>query len=65
MAKSITVVGAGLVGVCCARHLQREGFTVRLVEKGEPGRGASFGNAGSFGTASCVPFTCRGRCPGS
>jgi D-amino-acid dehydrogenase len=60
MAKSITVVGAGLVGVCCARHLQREGFTVRLVEKGEPGRGASFGNAGSFGTASCVPFALPG-----
>ena len=60
MARSITVIGAGLVGVCCARHLQREGFSVRLVEKGEPGRGASFGNAGSFGTASCVPFSLPG-----
>ncbi|HYD06799.1 MAG TPA: FAD-binding oxidoreductase [Reyranella sp.] len=60
MNKSITVIGAGLVGVCCARHLQREGFSVRLVEKGEPGRGASFGNAGSFGTASCVPFALPG-----
>ena len=60
MAKSVTVIGAGLVGVCCALHLQREGFKVRLVEKGEPGRGASFGNAGSFGTASCVPFSMPG-----
>ena len=60
MAKSVTVIGAGLVGVCCALHLQREGFSVRLVEKGEPGRGASFGNAGSFGTASCVPFAMPG-----
>ncbi len=60
MAPSFTVIGAGLVGVCCALHLQREGFTVRLVEKGEPGRGASFGNAGSFGTASCVPFSMPG-----
>lgn len=58
--KSVTVIGAGLVGVCCALHLQREGFKVRLVEKGEPGRGASFGNAGSFGTASCVPFSMPG-----
>ena len=56
MSRSFTVIGAGLVGVCCALYLQREGFRVRLVEKGEPGRGASFGNAGSFGTASCVPF---------
>ena len=60
MAKSITVIGAGIVGVCCALHLQREGFKVRLVEKGEPGKAASFGNSGSFGTASCVPFAMPG-----
>ena len=60
MQQSITVIGAGIVGVCCALHLQREGFTVRLVEKGEPGMMASFGNSGSFGTASCVPFALPG-----
>ena len=60
MQRSITVIGAGIVGVCCALHLQREGFTVRLVEKGEPGMKASFGNSGSFGTASCVPFALPG-----
>jgi D-amino-acid dehydrogenase len=58
--KSVTVIGAGIVGVCCALHLQREGFKVRLVEKGEPGMKASFGNSGSFGTASCVPFAMPG-----
>ena len=56
MDKTVTVIGAGIVGVCCALHLQREGFKVRLIEKGEPGRAASFGNSGSFGVASCVPF---------
>ena len=60
MAKSVTVIGAGIVGVCCALHLQREGFKVRLVDKGEPGMQASFGNSGSFGTASCVPFAMPG-----
>jgi len=60
MAKSVTVIGAGIVGVCCALYLQREGFRVQLVEKGEPGRKASFGNSGSFGTASCVPFAMPG-----
>ena len=52
MAKSVTVIGAGIVGVCCALHLQREGFKVQLVDKGEPGMKASFGNSGSFGIAS-------------
>jgi D-amino-acid dehydrogenase len=56
MEKTVTVIGAGIVGVCCALHLQREGFNVRLIEKGQPGKAASFGNSGSFGTASCVPF---------
>ena len=60
MEKTVTVVGAGIVGVCCALHLQRQGFKVRLIEKGEPGRAASFGNSGSFGTASCVPFAMPG-----
>ena len=60
MDKTVTVIGAGIVGVCCALHLQREGFKVRLVEKGEPGRAASFGNSGSFGIASCVPFAMPG-----
>jgi D-amino-acid dehydrogenase len=58
--KSVTVIGAGIVGVCCALHLQREGFKVRLVEKDAPGMKASFGNSGSFGTASCVPFAMPG-----
>jgi D-amino-acid dehydrogenase len=60
MGKSVTVIGAGIVGVCCALHLRREGFTVRLIEKGEPGKKASFGNSGSFGIASCVPFAMPG-----
>ena len=33
MDKTVTVIGAGIVGVCCALHLQREGFKVRLIEK--------------------------------
>ena len=42
----VTVVGAGIVGVCCARFLQRSGFAVTVVDRGEPGRGTSFGNMG-------------------
>jgi len=58
--KSVTVIGAGIVGVCCALHLRREGFEVRLIERGQPGGAASFGNSGSFGIASCVPFAMPG-----
>ena len=35
--RSITVLGAGIVGVCCALSLQRDGFSVCLIDRGEPG----------------------------
>jgi D-amino-acid dehydrogenase len=52
---SVAVVGAGMVGTCCSLYLQDEGFEITLVDKGPPGDGASFGNLGCFGIASCVP----------
>jgi D-amino-acid dehydrogenase len=40
------VVGGGIVGTCCALYLQRDGWQVTLLERDEPGRACSFGNAG-------------------
>ena len=57
---TITVIGAGMVGVCCALHLQNEGFAVTLLDRGEPGEGASRGNLGGFGIASCPPAAMPG-----
>jgi glycine/D-amino acid oxidase-like deaminating enzyme len=44
--RDIAIVGAGVVGVCCARVLQRQGHRVTLYDPEAPGSGASFGNAG-------------------
>ena len=55
-----TVLGAGIVGVCCAIYLQKEGFKVSLIDKGEPGGAASFGNLGNIGIASCPPLAMPG-----
>ncbi len=54
------VVGAGIVGVCCALYLQNEGFNVTLVDRAGPGEEASFGNLGGFGVASCPPAAMPG-----
>lgn len=40
------VVGGGVVGACIAHSLARRGRSVVLVERGEIGRAASYGNAG-------------------
>ena len=42
----VIVLGAGIVGVSVAIHLQRRGRNVLLVDRREPGRETSYGNAG-------------------
>ncbi len=52
----IVVLGAGMVGVCCALELQRRGARVTLVDRREPGRETSYGNAGVIARSSLIPF---------
>ena len=59
-AKRVGIIGAGMVGVCAASWLQRDGHSVFLVEAAEPGRGASFGNAGCFNGSSITPVAMPG-----
>jgi glycine/D-amino acid oxidase-like deaminating enzyme len=58
--RSTTVLGAGIVGVCCALSLQRDGFSVCLIDRGEPGAGCSSGNAGMIQTGSILPLAVPG-----
>ena len=37
--RRVGVIGAGMVGVCAASWLQRDGHSVFLIEPGNPGRG--------------------------
>src|SRR3954468_4325447 len=59
-ARHIGVIGAGMVGVCAALCLQRDGHRVFLVEPGNPSEGASFGNAGCFNGSSGNPTAMPG-----
>ncbi|HYM72433.1 MAG TPA: FAD-binding oxidoreductase [Stellaceae bacterium] len=59
-ARRVGVIGAGMVGVCAALYLQRDGHAVFLVEPGVPGEGASFGNAGAFNASSVTPVAMPG-----
>jgi len=58
--KRVGVIGAGMVGVCAASYLQREGHNVFLVEPGVPGEGTSFGNAGALNGSSVTPMSVPG-----
>ncbi len=58
--EKITVVGAGIVGLCCAWYLQRAGYHVSVIDRKEPGLEASFGNAGGIGIAELIPLSSPG-----
>ncbi len=57
---SVTVVGAGIVGVASTLWLQRAGFKVTLIDSGAVGEGASFGNAGNISPGAVVPYLIPG-----
>jgi D-amino-acid dehydrogenase len=56
----IAVIGAGIVGVSCALHLQRDGHDVTLIDPRAPGTATSFGNAGAIVTGAVVPLSTPG-----
>ena len=58
--KTVTIIGAGIVGTCCAIYLQRHGLKVTMIDRLAPGQSCSFGNAGVLSAWSCVPDSVPG-----
>ncbi|MBN3853705.1 FAD-binding oxidoreductase [Paraburkholderia sp. Ac-20340] len=56
MSKDAIVLGAGIVGVSVALHLQARGLRVTLVDRRAPGEETSHGNAGLIEASSVVPY---------
>jgi D-amino-acid dehydrogenase len=57
---SITVLGAGIVGIACAVHLLRDGHRVTIIDRLPPGEACSFGSAGVFASYACLPVSVPG-----
>ena len=55
MSKPVVVIGAGICGAACALWLRRSGHEVLLIDKSEPGMGASYGNAGLLAQWAFIP----------
>ncbi len=58
--REVTIVGAGIVGISAAIHLQRDGCKVTVVDRLAPGEGTSLGNAGIFASCGFVPVATPG-----
>ena len=59
-ARSVAVIGAGIVGTVAACFLRREGHEVTLYDRNAPGSGASFGNSGVISPAAVMPVAMPG-----
>jgi D-amino-acid dehydrogenase len=58
--QNITVVGAGIVGMSCARWLQLDGHKVTVIDPVAPGESCSFGNAGIISSSAMAPLATPG-----
>ena len=56
----VAVIGGGLVGLCSALYLQRQGRRVMVIDRKGPGSEASSHNAGIFALSNCVPTATPG-----
>ena len=61
-ARTIAVIGAGIVGVSIAEWLRRDGHQVTLIDRNDPGSPdqASYGNAGVLAASSFIPVPVPG-----
>ena len=54
--RQAVVIGAGIVGLSTAWYLQEHGVDVSVIERGEVGLGASWGNAGWLSPGLATPL---------
>ncbi|PQJ22787.1 FAD-binding oxidoreductase [Tenacibaculum sp. SG-28] len=60
MAKEILIVGAGIIGLCSAYYLEKEGHKVTIIDKSNLSSGASYVNAGIITPSHIIPLAAPG-----
>ena len=57
---NITIIGGGVVGLCCAYYLNKEGYEVSVVDRNNITDGCSFGNMGYISPSHFIPLASPG-----
>jgi len=42
----VTIIGGGVIGLCCAYYLDKDGYNVTVIDRNDITDGCSFGNMG-------------------
>ena len=55
-----TIIGGGVVGLCCAYYLNKEGHDVTVIDRNDITDGCSFGNMGYISPSHFIPLASPG-----
>ncbi|HEY4804789.1 MAG TPA: FAD-dependent oxidoreductase [Paraburkholderia sp.] len=55
--ESAVVIGGGIVGVCCALYLQRDGYAVTLIDPEAPGNSTAKWSCGQMAVSEVIPLS--------
>lgn len=56
----VTIIGGGVIGLCSAYFLQKEGYEITIIERGDITDGCSFGNMGYISPSHFTPLASPG-----
>lgn len=60
MSKNVIIIGGGIIGLCSAYYLQKEGHQVTIVDQSNLDTGASYVNAGYLSPSHIIPLSAPG-----
>ena len=60
MVKTCVIIGGGVIGLCSAYYLQKEGHQVTVVDQSNLDAGASYVNAGYLSPSHLIPLSAPG-----
>lgn len=60
MSKNVIIIGGGIIGLCSAYYLQKEGHQVTIIDQSNMNAGASYVNAGYLSPSHIVPLSAPG-----
>ncbi len=56
----VVIIGGGVIGLCSAYYLQKEGYEITVIERGDITDGCSFGNMGYMSPSHFIPLASPG-----
>src|SRR6476646_2536810 len=56
----VTIIGGGVVGLCCAYYLNKEGYEVTVIDRNDITDGCYFGNMGYISPSHFIPLATPG-----